>query len=93
MKKRIFALVIAVLLVLTLAACGSQTATTVTSGNTQTEEGGYLLFKTRSDVEYLSFLEEFNYEKYEIVNISTVMKHTLGNAQLGESYMVTYKVK
>ena len=47
----------------------------------------YYLYKTRSQQEYISFYSSFDFEKYEIIDISTRL-HTY---QHGESYVITYR--
>ena len=64
--------------------------TTIRSENMQEVAGNYFLYKTVEAQEYLSFLEQFDETKYEIVNISTSM--STGGYGSGEFYMVTYKV-
>ena len=78
MKKRFIALVVAMVMVCCmLAACSG----TIHSKKTQEVAGGYHLFYTDSNEKYLSFLENFDETKYEIVDIS----HSRDN------WYVTYK--
>lgn len=68
MKKRI----IAALMMLTLAFSSTAYSQTYTSSvNTSVEaKGSYSCYQTDSTVEYLNFLETFDYEKYEIFDVS-----------------------
>jgi len=69
------------------SGCGNDkpSSTTKNSGVVQTERK-YFLYSTSRSNEYLSFLDKFDEEKYEIVNISV--------GHYGDTYyMVTYKVK
>lgn len=47
----------------------------------------YYLYKTREQSEYLSFYSSFDFDTYEIVDIST----RLGTYACGESYTITYR--
>lgn len=47
----------------------------------------YYLYKTREQSEYLNFYSSFNFDTYEIVDISTRLS-TYGR---GESYVITYR--
>ena len=88
MKKRFITLLVVIVMVATLlvvfTSCGDDTQTTT---STKTEVGSYSLFQTRDVEEYLSFLENFDETKYEIVDISTGR----GALVTDEYYMVTYK--
>lgn len=90
MKKRFIALLVAILMVTTplLVFTGCE-AKTETITSTKTEVGSYSIFRTEDAQEYLSFLENFDETKYQIVDISTSM-FTSGYGS-GEFYIVTYK--
>lgn len=47
----------------------------------------YYLYKTRDQAEYKSFYSSFDFDKYEIVDMSARL-HTYMN---GESYVITYR--
>lgn len=47
----------------------------------------YYLYKTRDQAEYQSFYSSFDFDKYEIVDIST----RLDTYIFGESYVITYR--
>ena len=47
----------------------------------------YYLYKTREQSEYLSFYSSFDFDTYEIVDIST----RLWTYYYGESYVITYR--
>lgn len=47
----------------------------------------YYLYKTREQSEYLSFYSSFDFDTYEIVDIST----RLDTYYRGESYVITYR--
>lgn len=89
MKKRIvLGLATLVMIATLLTGCGNSTET-IQSKSTQTVEsaGNYFLFQTHDVDEYLSFLENFDKSKYEIIDISTQMS----GVYTTEFYMVTYK--
>lgn len=92
MKKRIIALFCSMLVVtVLLSGCSSIGGSeTIHSETTQTSVGSYSLFRTQDVQEYLSFLENFDETKYEIVDISTSL---FGTRTYGsdEFYIVTYK--
>lgn len=92
MKKRIIALFCSMLVVtVLLSGCSSiEKSETIHSETTQTSVGSYSLFRTQDVQEYLSFLENFDETKYEIVDISTSL---FGTRTYGsdEFYIVTYK--
>lgn len=91
MKKRFITLLMALLVVVSmLTACKPKKTETIYSQNTNEVRGSYILFQTEDAQIYLNFLEEFDEEKYEIVDISTSMY--VGTNQSAEFYMVTYKV-
>ena len=46
------------------------------------------LYKTREQSEYLDFYNSFDFDTYEIVDIST----TLQTYKRGYSYMITYRM-
>ncbi len=58
-----------------------------TSETIHSEKGNYSIFRTQDAQEYLSFLENFDETKFEIVDISTSMRVDL----TGSFYVVTYK--
>lgn len=85
MKKRIIAL-ISLVTVMALAGCSSSSETIQSTTVVETV-GSYSLFRTRDAQEYLSFLENFDEAKYEIVDIST----SLTTGESYEFYIITYK--
>lgn len=89
MKKRFSALFCSMLIgTLLLCGCGEETET-IHSEKTQTVVGSYSVFKTTEAQEYLSFLENFDATKFEIVDISTSMCVRVDGSD--EFYIVTYK--
>ena len=76
-KKLITLLIACVMTISVLSACSG----TVTSS--ETKKGDYELFYTSMNEDYLNFLNEFDDEKYEIVDIS----HSQHN------WFVTYQIK
>lgn len=80
MKKRIITLLTTLALTASITACGG----TYTSTNAGTENSDdYYCYYSDSTPDYLDFLKTFNYEKYDVVNITH-----------GYSYWyVTYKQK
>lgn len=91
MKKRIIALFCSMLVVaVLLSGCSTEKKSkTIHSETTQTSVGTYSLFRTEDVQEYLSFLENFDETKYEIVDISTSMSVLFNGSD--EFYIVTYK--
>ena len=63
--------------------------TVVQATKTQKVAGKYFLFKTKSEQEYLNFLEAFDESKHKIVDISICVQ--AGAFSTTEYYMVTYK--
>ena len=80
MKKRFALLIGIVMLTLILAGCSSETEATETHGK-------YHLFQTYSADEYLNFLENFDEETYDIVDIS------VGHNHFKFTYAITYENK
>ncbi len=73
-----------------LSGCLIEKSETIHSEKTQMAVGSYSLFRTQDAQEYLSFLENFDETKYEIVNISTSLSG-IGRYGSDEFYIVTYK--
>lgn len=89
MKKRVSALLCSMLIATALLSGCSRETETIHSERTETAVGSYSLFRTTEAQEYLSFLENFDATKFEIVDISTSMwTHANGSS---EFYIVTYK--
>lgn len=94
MKKKILVLLIALLSVVNINGCGSSTKVTQSTVNLSeySKSGNYFLYETKERDEYLNFLETFDDEKYELVDIS------IGYYGIGKSgdyinhYAVTYKL-
>lgn len=57
------------------------------NSNAESVSYKYYLYKTREQSEYLSFYSSFDFETYEIVDIST----WLDTYCRGESYIITYR--
>ena len=87
MKKRIIALFCSMLVATSLSGCS--TTETIHSETTKKSVGSYSIFRTSEAQEYLSFLEEFDETKFEIVDISTSMSTSAYGSN--EFYIVTYK--
>ena len=68
-----------------------KTTTEFGNGEIISQKGEYSLFRTNSIQEYLNFLDNFDDDKFEIVDISTSY-HVLSDGS-DEFYMVTYKAK
>lgn len=81
MKKRIVAILTALALTTTITACDSGTYTSTNAGTESSDD--YYCYYSDSTPDYLDFLKTFNYEKYDIVNI------THGYS----CWYVTYKLK
>lgn len=63
--KKFASLVILFALICVLTACGSNNSQIETN-----DTDSYHLFHSMSSVKYLNFLENFDHDKYEIVDIS-----------------------
>ena len=88
MKKRFITVLLAIVMVTTLMVVFTGCDSTETITSTKTEVGSYSIFQTEDVQEYLSFLENFDESKYEIVDIST----SINFSGYGDTYyMVTYK--
>ena len=71
MMKRFIALFVVLLLVFTMiTACSGTIHSEKSQEEVQEVAGSYHVFWTDSDNKYLSFLENFDETKYEIVDIS-----------------------
>lgn len=57
------------------------------NSNSENVSYQYYLYKTRKRSEYISFYSSFNFETYQIVDIST----QLSSYREGESYIITYR--
>ena len=80
-KKIIKLLIVGVMAISILSGCNS--TITLTETETEKKTGAYEIYYTNSDEDYLNFLNEFDDEKYEIVDISH-SQHT---------WLVTYQIK
>lgn len=93
MRKRILALFVTVSIACAaLTGCGETTETIDSSQTaTTTVSGSYHIFRTTVTKEYLNFLETFDENKYEIIDISASMNTITSYSY--DSYIVTYKDK
>lgn len=95
MTKRLVLFFLVICLSQALCACSGETSEIVTLEGVKspTSEEAPLssvsIFSTRDDQEYLQFLTDFDFQTYEIVDISTGMT----TYSRGESYVVTYQKK
>ena len=90
--KRIFLAVTMIIFVLTLAGCSDSKKTETIVGSSSSV-GNYMLFQTDDVDEYLTFLENFDEDQYDIVNIDTFVRET-ATTYNNDYFMVTYhKVK
>ena len=94
----IFAIILLVIIPLILAtivseskANLSQTTTESGKGEIFSQKGAYSVFRTRNMEEYLNFLDNFDDDRFEIVDISTSYHITSDGSD--EFYMVTYRAK
>lgn len=88
--KRIFLAVAMIVLVLSLVGCGLDTKKSETITSSKETVGSYSLFQTDGVDEYLNFLENFDEDQYEIVNIDTFVRETALSYN-NDYYMITYK--
>ena len=93
--KRIFLLGAITVFVISFGVCGcgnkkENKKTEKMSFPKEIVSGSYLLFQTDDVDEYLNFLNRFDEDKYEIVNIDTFVYETSSNYD-NEYYMITYK--
>ena len=87
--KRILLVVTVIILVFSLTGCDSEPKKeTIVSSSVS--EGSYLLFQTTDVNDYLSFLENFDESKYEIVNIDTFL-YERATTYSDDYFMVTYR--
>ncbi len=97
MKKRIIAVLLWILLVLTLVGCSGNSAEIITLQDKETQiqrievesASNILVYKTKESKDYLAFLECFDESNNEILGITTCMD--TGVYTSGEFYMVTYR--
>lgn len=96
MKKRIIAIFLTLVITSAmLVGCGDGTKKTIfRSSDTALQkymefEGSYAIFETEDPQEYLKFLEDFDYSKYEIVDISPGRCKDYWS---GRYYIITYKI-
>ena len=89
MKKRFIALFFSLLMFSILLSGCSETTQTMKRETTEISVGNYSMFRTIYAEEYLSFLENFDETKFEIVDISTSMNVTGYGSN--EFYIVTYR--
>lgn len=82
-------LIISCLLIFGLNSMLETPTGTVSSTKTQEIAGNYFLYRTKDSQDYLSFLENFDEEKYEIIDISNSMQ----TAEDKEFYIITYRKK
>jgi len=80
-------ILITIIIPLAISSKEKTSSVTIQSENAQEVVGNFYLFRTQDCQEYLTFLENFDETKYEIVNISTSYNLYGSN----EFYMVTYK--
>ena len=94
MKKRpviiIFVAMIAIIALLSICMHKDKSSATIQSETKEEVVGDFYLFRTQDVQEYLNFLENFDENKYEIVDIST--SYTYNYRGSDEFYMVTYKL-
>lgn len=89
--KRIFLLGVITVFVISFGVWGLENKKTEKmSFPKEIVSGSYLLFQTDDVDEYLNFLNRFDEDKYEIVNIDTFVYEELSNYD-NEYYMITYK--
>ena len=97
MKKRIIAVFLGILLVLTLVGCDSNSTEIITLQNEKAKSkviasesvSQIYIYKTKKSQEYLAFLESLDESRNEILGITTCMY--TGAYTSDEFYMVTYK--
>ncbi len=94
MKKKILVLLIALLSVVNINGCGPSTKVTQSKVNLPeyTTSGNYFLYETSERDEYLNFLEIFDDEKYELIDISIGYYGTAISGEYINHYAVTYKL-
>lgn len=94
MKRRIhiFLLVlILILLTVFISGCGSNMKPKYIEKTI--ESGKYLLYETNDGNRYLQFLDSFDNEKYEIVDISYGRNDYIDESDKSELFVVTYHYK
>lgn len=94
MKRKILALLIVLLSVVNINGCGHSTKVTQSTVNLPeyATSGNYFLYETKDRMKYLSFLENMDYDKYEIIDISIGYYGTGFDGDYVNHYAVTYKL-
>lgn len=85
----LIAIVICILLIFGLQPLLESEPETISNSQTQNHPGTYFLYRTEDSQEYLTFLENFDEERFEIIDISTSMQAY----KSGEFYIITYREK
>ncbi len=88
-RKKGIALVGLLISLLVLCSCSPEKTETIHSENSYTQVGSYHIFRTTEVEKYLSFMEDFDETKFEIIDISASMHITSYGSD--EFYIVTYK--
>lgn len=83
------AIIICILMIWGLSSLPDVPAETISNTKTHEITGNYFLYRTTNSQEYLTFLENFDEEKFEIIDISTSMEAY----KSGEFYIITYREK
>lgn len=93
MKKWYVAIGLLVLAILFLAGTIGYTMAETTERNDSdvimSEKGTYAIFRTQDPEEFLDFMEDFDENQYELVDITTSMT----TRRTSEFYVVTYKTR
>lgn len=94
-KKRVITLLIAIVMIATLLTGCIGDKSKITQSNKNVDEatalGNYFLYETKESEDYLSFLENFDDTKYEIVDISIGYNGTTATGKHINLYAVTYR--
>ena len=85
----LIAIVICMLLMVGLSPLLESEPETISNSQVQDNPGTYFLYRTEDSQEYLTFWENFDEERFEIIDISTSMQAY----KSGEFYIITYREK
>ena len=82
-KKIITLLIVGTLSISFCSGCGRKISETIKYNDIETKAGNYEIYATIADQEYLKFLNNFDEEKYELIDISCKEYR----------WYITYKIK
>ena len=90
MKRKIIVLIPIFIFMFLFVGCTSDNKKAETKATSTITIGDYFLFQTDNADEYLIFLQKFDENQYEIVNIDSFIRETEKDYN-NDYFMVTYK--